>query len=129
MATPTHEQNGQRCGSVYGVTVEIGVAVDRLNRLDEEPFSRLVEPAHPDHQGLEVHEEHPGGLLQIPPTSRAELQDAHALERGVMGATPGPGSLPPSVLEGELFTEQGDLGVGLLEARAKRPSAPGRPRG
>ena len=68
----------------HEVPDEIRTAVDRFDRADERLFSRFVEALHPDHQGLQVHEEDPCRYLLSPAAGGSKLQDMHAPEGGIV---------------------------------------------
>ena len=85
----------------------------------------LVESAHPDQEGLRVEQEDPSSLLQIPATSRPQLEDAHPLDGRVVGSAPRSGPLPPAILDAQLLPEQRDLGIRLIELRLEAMATDG----
>ena len=99
----------------HEISDKIGVTIHRLDGLNEISLSVLIEPTHPRLRRLRVEQEHPRSLLQIPPASRPEPEESHALSRCVMGSSPGPRALPATILDAQFFPKQGHLGLGLLE--------------
>ena len=73
----------------HEVAHDVGVAVDRLQRLYERPLLILVDASHPVLQGLQIDEEHASDPVQCPAPGCSELQDAQALDGRVVGSAAG----------------------------------------
>ena len=74
---------------------------------------------------MEIDQEDLGGLLQIPTTGRAQLEDPQPLRRQVVGSSPSAGAGPATVLDRELLAQHGDLVRRLVEPCIQTPASLG----
>jgi len=94
---------------------EVGESVDWVDDLNQRALAVFVNAPHSRAQRLLVDQKGPGGLLTGPAADGFELEDPHALEGRVVGASSRGQPAPASVLDGQFFFEQGDLGIDAIE--------------
>jgi hypothetical protein len=97
------------------VGYKFGKPIDGLSNLDEGVRAFVVETVRPRGNGQWRDEEPPSGFCLRPASRRTQLQNRKPLDRWIVRSALRRDSFHPRVLDSELFTQERNLAIPLVE--------------